>query len=76
MTESPKAAPRRIYVVTESASPIPTSAWLVRAVSPAQALRHVTRTRFAVEIPTQDDLVALISSGIAVENADGASLGT
>ena len=62
----------RIYLVTDVADSSPV---LVKASSPAQALRHVTEGMFTVKVPTQDELVAAIEGGAVVEVAkllDGA----
>lgn len=47
---------------------------LVRATSPAQALRHVATDIMAVKVASQDDLVSLMGAGIIVENATAAAV--
>lgn len=62
---------KRIYVV----SPLPAitidkqpqHARLVRAATPAQAVRHVTTGLFDVNVASQEDLVRLLSDGIKLE---------
>lgn len=44
---------------------------LVQAANPSQALRHVAKTAYSVAIPSQIELVALIQSGVKVEELDG-----
>lgn len=55
-----------IYVVTD----IETSKRrLIRAGNRTQAIRHAAQTRFDVAYAEQDDLVGLLSAGIAIEMA-------
>lgn len=54
----------RIYVVTDG-----TNTALVRAISRAQAIAHIARSRFSVRVASQDDIVTLVSAGIAVDDA-------
>lgn len=42
---------------------------LVRAGTPAQALRHVARNVMRVQVASQADLVELIADGVKVEEA-------
>ena len=42
---------------------------LVRAASPAQAVRHVANNQFDVRVSTQTDLENLINAGVKVETA-------
>jgi hypothetical protein len=42
---------------------------LVRAGSPAQAVRHVVKNRFDVEVAGQDLLVELLPQGFVVEES-------
>lgn len=61
---------QRIYIITPKATeaqPEPKQR-LVRAGNRVQALRHVA-SEFSVDLPSQDDLVKLVSSGTAVEDA-------
>lgn len=60
----------RIYSVAPTAGgPVR----LVEAASQAQALGHVTRTAYAVEVASQQALVAAIQAGITVEQASPAT---
>lgn len=66
MTEvAEKKSPMRIYAVRH---PDHMDARLVRASTPAQALKHVTRP-FEVELADQEALVKLIGEGVRVETA-------
>ncbi len=56
----------RIYVVTDTELQ---ARQLVRASSQAQAVRHVTKSRFDVEVASQDDLVSLLGAGANVMSA-------
>lgn len=56
----------RIYTVTDTSSEEPPR--LVRAISQAHAIKHVTRP-FKAEVASQDTLVRLLGDGIEVENA-------
>ena len=56
---------RRIYVVVDAVS---TDQRLVRASSPAQAVRHVAQI-FSARPATADDVAVLFSSGVRVEDA-------
>jgi hypothetical protein len=60
------ATPQRIYAVTGNDS---TATRLVRAPNSAQALRHVAADTFAVEVPSQDRLIALAAAGVKVEES-------
>lgn len=60
------STPTRIYVVTDTEDG---AQRLVRATNQSQALRLATKDRFAVDIASQDDLVALISNGVPVLEA-------
>ena len=62
----------RYYVVTDTNNPEATR--LIRAKTPAQALRYAVRSRYTVEVANQDDLVALLSSGSQAEVADAAEV--
>lgn len=42
---------------------------LVRAIHPAQALRHVAEDTLSVTVATQDDLVRLVAAGVQVEQS-------
>lgn len=58
---------QRIYVVHNAFDS--TKEWsLVRAGTPAQALRHVVRDT-VTEVATQDQLVKLLADGVKVEDA-------
>lgn len=56
--------PQRIYLVSTG-----NTTRLVRAAHRAQALTHVARSTHAVRVPTQEELVKAVSSGVGVENA-------
>jgi hypothetical protein len=43
---------------------------LVEAVNKSQAIRHAARHTFRADLATQQDLVALVSQGVAVEAAE------
>ena len=55
----------RIYLITDG-----TKQRLVRAQSQAQAIRHCVK-HYTAETPTAEQLVALVSAGTKVENAEG-----
>ncbi len=57
-------APTRIYLVTAPDG----ASTLVRAVTPAQAIRHAARG-FTARVADQDDLVRLLGDGAKVEAA-------
>lgn len=59
-------AKTRIYTVAHDDTG---NAYLVRATSQAQALSHVARCQYSTRVATQDDIVAAMQSGIAVEDA-------
>lgn len=54
----------KVYIVTDSGG----TERLVRAYTPADALRHVTPT-FHVVPAEQDDIIALMAAGVTVETA-------
>jgi hypothetical protein len=56
----------RIYLVKPAAAGIAT---LVRAVSQAQALRHVASVDYSVSVASQEDLIEALQQGVVVENA-------
>jgi len=59
----------RIYRVDErSAKGELVASFLIRAQTPAQAIRHVAK-RFACEVATPDDLVQLTLAGVKVQDA-------
>ena len=64
MTE--KKTPTRIYAVTNTTSG---AVGLVRATSPSQAIRHVTRTLYSAEVASQEALVAALGDGVSVVDA-------
>lgn len=64
MTE--KKTPSRIYAVTNTSSG---AVGLVRATSPAQAVRHVTRTLYTAEVASQEALVTALGDGVSVVDA-------
>jgi hypothetical protein len=57
---------KRIYKVTDTALNV---ARLVRASTPAQAVGHVTRVRFAVKVASQDEIVDALNDDVTVETA-------
>ena len=57
----------RIYTVGETSHA--SAVRLVRATTPAQALRHVAQDTFSVAVASQSDLVSALSDGIKVEDA-------
>jgi hypothetical protein len=65
------STPKRIYVVSQSTG-TEVKRRLVRAATQAQAIRHVASATLAAASATQDDLVELVSKGVAVEEASGA----
>ena len=59
----------RIYVVSDSAA---NKKYLVRAQSPASAIRAIVTPQFSAELADQDALIDLVSAGIkVVEAKDG-----
>jgi len=57
-------AEQRIYKVTSA-----DKAYLVQAVSQAQALRHIAGRQFTVEVAKAVDVAQLMSKGVQVETA-------
>lgn len=55
----------RIYLVTTSKK----EQRLVRAATQAQALRHVARQEFKIEVPAQEDFAKVLIAGIKIEDA-------
>lgn len=62
------ATEQRIYKVTST-----DKAYLVQAVSQAQALRHVAGRQYAVDVAKAVDVAQLMSKGIQLEIASVAS---
>ena len=58
------AAAKRIYAVTDG-----TTTSLVRAATQSQAIAHVVKSKYKAVVPTQDELVKLVSDGVGVETA-------
>lgn len=58
----------RIYLVTDVES---NRHRLIRAGNQAQAIRYAAQTRFDIEVAGQDDLVSLLTNGVAIELASG-----
>lgn len=56
----------RIYLVKPAAAG---AATLVRAISQAQALRHVASMDYSVSVASQEDLIEALQQGVVVENA-------
>ena len=63
MAAIPKTA-TRIYLVAG-----PAGDRLVKASTPAQAIRHVVGTDYSAEVASQDALVEAVGSGLKVETA-------
>lgn len=61
------ATATRIYLVKNETSKV-----LVKATSQAQALRHVVKAKFAVEVPNSSEVADLIVSGTKLETAGDA----
>jgi hypothetical protein len=61
----------RIYYVTAEDG----EARLVRATSPAQAIRHVARDRYRVAVASQETIVEMVSAGDPVETAGDEPVG-
>lgn len=59
----------RIYIVT---GPTDLDRRLVRAPSPATALRHAARQTFEVGVASQEELVQLLLAGVPVEEPGAA----
>lgn len=59
------AAKTRIYAITDQNG----HTRLVRATTTAQGLRHVAKDEYSVKVATQDELVALVSDGVKVEES-------
>lgn len=62
--ESEVSAIKRIYLVKGGESDA-----LVRAATPAQAIRHVVGTKFSAEVAKQDDIVRLVAAHQEVQVA-------
>ena len=56
----------RIYKIVDTVSKV---THLVKAPSPAAAMRYITQPQFTCEYCSQDDLVALIQEGIVVADS-------
>jgi hypothetical protein len=61
-------AASRIYIVTTRVAAPADAPRLVRAVSAAQALRHVAQV-YQASVATQDDLIEHVGKGVQVEDA-------
>lgn len=57
-------ADSRIYAVADG-----DQTTLVRAISRAQAVAHIARSRFSVRVASQEDIVGLVSAGATVDDA-------
>ena len=65
------ATQTRVYIVAPrraDSEQTPVVRRLVRAAHPAHALRHVADGEYSVEVASQDDLIALLSDGVKVED--------
>jgi hypothetical protein len=60
------ATPTRIYLVTDAADG---GCYLIRAISPAQAIKRVTTGRYEAVVASQDDLLEMINLGAKVIDA-------
>lgn len=60
---------KRIYTVTDLQNPSE-PVRLISAATPASAIGHASRNRFAAKVATQADLVKAVKAGIEVENSD------
>ena len=58
--------PTRIYAVHDAGLD---TTHLVRATSPATAIRHVTRKQYTAEVATQERIVAALTAGGTVLDA-------
>ena len=56
----------RIYTVTHK---IAGNARLIRAHSQAQAMRYAAQSEYGIRVASQDDIVGMMSKGVAVESA-------
>jgi 2-methylcitrate dehydratase PrpD len=69
------AANRRIYAVTQLLQAAAEGQaghsiqYLVRASSPAQAIRHLVRKSFSAEVASQDAIVTAMQLGTTVQDA-------
>lgn len=61
------AAKKRIYLVTDLADNGPQH--LVRAGTASQAVRHIVRSKYLVEVAKQDDIVRLVAQHEIVQDA-------
>lgn len=62
------ASDKRIYVVTEDHDEGERKT-LVRAATPAQAIRHEVKDRFTAEVATTDEVAELVGGGTKVQDA-------
>lgn len=60
---------KRIYAVFDNEAP-EKHVRLIRATHQARATHHVVGPRFKAEVPSQDQLVALLQAGVKVEDAE------
>ncbi len=60
---------KRIYTVIDLQNPSE-PVRLINAATPASAIGHASRNRFAAKVATQADLVKAVKAGIEVENSD------
>jgi len=59
----------RIYRIVVNNGDTAQSEHLVEASSPAQALRHVTKSMATCEVATTKEVAAMVSAGTKVESA-------
>lgn len=60
---------KRIYAVHDTDAP-DQHVRLIKATHQARAIHHVIGPRFKAEVPSQDQLVALLSAGVKVEEVE------
>lgn len=57
---------KRIYIVTDKAAKVD---FLIKATSPAQAVRHVARMQFDVSVASAVDVADKLTAGVKLEDA-------
>ena len=55
----------RVYVISESGK----ATALIRARSPAEAIRHIAGARYQAAVANQDQLIDLVMKGMQVQDA-------
>lgn len=69
MTTTNPKTPQRIYAIQNMHAEASKPPFLVKASTPAQAIRHVVKSQFTAEVASQDQLVAALTAGAVVELA-------